>query len=207
MQKTALILETKSYFPTVLGCKPQLPFLPPPQQDCTAWKSARPAPQDARICRKAVRRGVFGAKEELNGSRSCYWRYKCPGGTAHLWKKRQGECRQLHKRTKGQAGGWMPSFARRRNPRAKQGQWDYRSKQGLLARVEMGRAQPLVSTLAYIEQMPPHRRPYVTLYLGRLQNTVFLHNSPFLQSGGKSPPLELPDQPRAHGYRQKTQFE
>lgn len=53
----------------------------------------------------------------------------------------------------------MPSSARGRNPRAKQGQWDYRGEQGLLARVEMGRVQPLVSTLAYTKQMPPCRRP------------------------------------------------
>lgn len=53
----------------------------------------------------------------------------------------------------------MPSSARGRNPRAKQGQWDYRGEQGLLARVEMGRVQPLVSTLAYTKQMPPRRRP------------------------------------------------
>lgn len=75
----------------------------------------------------------------------------------------------------------MPSSAHRRNPRAKQGQWDYRGKEGLLARVEMGRAQRLVSTLAYTKQTPPGRRPYVTLYLGSLQNPGFHHNSPFLR--------------------------
>lgn len=82
----------------------------------------------------------------------------------------------------------MPSSARRRNPRAKQGQRDYRGKQGLLARVEMGRAQALVCTLAYTEQTPPHRRPYVTLCPGPLQSPVFLHNPPFLMAGDQSPP-------------------
>lgn len=82
----------------------------------------------------------------------------------------------------------MPSSAHRRNPRAKQGQRDYRGKQGLLARVEMGRAQPLVCTQAYTEKMPPHRRPYVTLCPGPLQSPVFLQNLPFLVAGGKSPP-------------------
>lgn len=53
-----------------------------------------------------------------------------------------GELRQLHQGSQGQAGGWMPNPAHRRNPHAKQGQRDYRGEQGLLARVEMGRAQP-----------------------------------------------------------------
>lgn len=56
----------------------------------------------------------------------------------------------------------------------------------------MGRVQALVSTLPYSEQMPPQRRPYATLHPGRLQNAVFLHNLPFLQEGGISPPSLTP---------------
>lgn len=125
-------------------------------------------------------RGVLGEKEELNGSRFWHRSYECPGGRDHFWKARQGELRQLHQRGKGRAGGWMPNSARRRNPRAKQGQRDYRDKPGLLARVEMGRAQPLLCTQPCTEKTPPHRRPYVTLCPGTLQSPVFLHKSPFL---------------------------
>lgn len=60
-KKAALTLEPKSYFLTALGGKSQLPF-PPPQQDRAARRSARPAPQDARVRPshgKAVRRGVW----------------------------------------------------------------------------------------------------------------------------------------------------
>lgn len=113
--------------------------------------------------------------------------YKCPGGRDHFWKASQGELRQLHQRSKGQAGG-IPSSACRRNPHTQEGQRDYRGKQGLLAREEMGRAQALVCTLAYTEQTPPHRRPYVTLCPGPLQSPVLLHNSLFLMAGDQSPP-------------------
>lgn len=137
-------------------------------------------------------RGVLGEKEELNRPRFWHRSYKCPGGRDHFWKARQGELRQLHQRSQGQAGGWMPSSARRRNPRAKQGQRDYGGKQGLLARVEMGRAQPLLCTQPYTQKTPPHRRPYVTLCPGPLQSPVFLHNSPFLMAGGKLSPPKFP---------------
>lgn len=141
MKKTALTLETKSYFPTGLVANLSDPSLHHNRTARLGKAHGYIQPMEKPY------RGVFGEKEELNRSRFC----KCPGGTAHFWKK------QLQERTEGRVGGWMPSCARRGNPRAKQGQWDYGGKQGLLARVEMGMVQPLVATLVYIKQIPSHR--------------------------------------------------
>lgn len=185
-----LTLETKPVFLIVLGFKSQLRF-PPLQQDCPAQKSMSCSAgcMDTTIPWESHTEGCLARKNNPTD----------PGFAIRVTNTleeqlifgrniRESAGSSVNTLRDRQEAGYRALLARR-NPCANQGQWDYRGKQGLLARMEMGRAQPLVSTLAYTEQMPSRTQPYMTSYLGRLQDTVSLHNSSFLWSADKSPPL------------------
>lgn len=96
--------------------------------------------------------------------------------------------------------GWMPS---RRNPHTKQGHRDYRGRQGLLTRVEMGKAQALLCT----QQTPPHRQPYVTSVPSTTPEPCFPSQSAFPDGRRQISPLQIPGQPRGTWLPPSPQLE